>query len=83
MCVKLPLRDLNLGLYPLHPTSTYTYEVTITPRVRKICQLTAFIFCAQFNEHKMLKRFITFMAINPLVIFKRFVYRNIIKSNLI
>ena len=24
MCVKLPLRDLNSGPYPRHPTSTYT-----------------------------------------------------------
>ena len=33
MCVKLPLEDLNPGLYPLHPTSTYTYGVTIASRV--------------------------------------------------
>ena len=33
MCVKLPPRDLNPGLYPPYPISTYTCEVTITPRV--------------------------------------------------
>ena len=33
MCVKLPLGDLNPGLYPLHPTSTYTYGVTIAPNM--------------------------------------------------
>ena len=34
MCVKLPLGDLNSGPCPLHPTNTYTYGVTTTPRVR-------------------------------------------------
>ena len=34
MCVKLPLRDLNPGPYPPHPTSTYTCEVSTAPRVR-------------------------------------------------
>ena len=29
MCVKFPLGDLNLNPYPPHPTSTYTYGVTI------------------------------------------------------
>ena len=33
MCVKLSLGDLNPGLFPPHPTSTYTCEVTIVPRV--------------------------------------------------
>ena len=33
MCVKLFFRDLNSRSYPLHPTSTYTYKMTITPRV--------------------------------------------------
>ena len=33
MCVKLPPGDLNLGLYPSHPTSIYTCGVTIAPRV--------------------------------------------------
>ena len=33
MCVKLPPEDLNLGLYPPHTISTYTYEVTTTPKV--------------------------------------------------
>ena len=33
MCVKLPFRDLNSRSYPLHPISTYTYKMTITPRV--------------------------------------------------
>ena len=32
VCVKLPPRDLNLSPYPPHPTSTYTYKVTIAPR---------------------------------------------------
>ena len=31
--MKLPLGDLNLGHYPPHPTSTYTCEMTIAPRV--------------------------------------------------
>ena len=31
--MKLPLGDLNSGPYPLYPTSTYTCEVTTTPRV--------------------------------------------------
>ena len=33
MCVKLLLGDLNPSLYPPHHTSTYTYGVTIVPRV--------------------------------------------------
>ena len=33
MCVKLPPKDLNPSLYPLHLTSTYIYGVTIAPRV--------------------------------------------------
>ena len=33
MCVKLPLRDLNLNPYPLHSTSIYTCRVTIMPRM--------------------------------------------------
>ena len=33
MCVKIPPRDLNPGPCPLHLTSTYTYEVTIAPKV--------------------------------------------------
>ena len=33
MCVKLFSRDLNPDLCPPHPTSTYTYEMTIAPRV--------------------------------------------------
>ena len=33
MCVKLPLGDLNPGPYPPHPTSTYTYRVTISSRI--------------------------------------------------
>ena len=33
MCVKLPPRDLNLGIYPPHLTSTYTCGVTIAPKV--------------------------------------------------
>ena len=31
--MKLPLGDLNLGSCPPHPISTYTYGVTIAPRV--------------------------------------------------
>ena len=31
MCVKLPLKYLNLDSYPLHFTNAYTYEVTIVP----------------------------------------------------
>ena len=33
MCVKLSPKNLNPGLYPPHPTSTYTCRVTIAPRV--------------------------------------------------
>ena len=33
MCVKFPFGNLNHGLYPLYPTSTYTYGVTTTLRV--------------------------------------------------
>ena len=33
MYVKFSPRDLNLGPCPSHPTSTYTYEVTIALRV--------------------------------------------------
>ena len=33
MCVKLPPGDLNPDSYPLHLISTYTYGVTIAPRV--------------------------------------------------
>ena len=33
MCVKLPPGDLNPDPYSPHPTSIYTYGVTITPRV--------------------------------------------------
>ena len=31
--MNLSSRDLNPSPYPLHPTSTYTCEVTIVPRV--------------------------------------------------
>ena len=34
MCVKLTARDLYHESYPAHPTRTYTYGVTIPPRVR-------------------------------------------------
>ena len=34
MYVKLPFRDLNSDPYSPHPTSTYTYGVTIAPRMR-------------------------------------------------
>ena len=33
MYVKLPPRDLDPDICPLHPTSTYTCGVTIAPRV--------------------------------------------------
>ena len=33
MCVKLSPRDLNPDPYSLHPTDTYTCEVTIALRV--------------------------------------------------
>ena len=33
MYVKLLPKDLNFSSYPPHPTSTYTYEVTIAPKV--------------------------------------------------
>ena len=33
MCVKFPPGDLNPGPYPPHPTSTYTYGVTIAQRM--------------------------------------------------
>ena len=31
MCVKIPLKYLNLDSYPLHSTNAYTCEVTIAP----------------------------------------------------
>ena len=34
MSVKLPSKHLNLGPYLPHPTSIYTYEMTVAPRVR-------------------------------------------------
>ena len=34
MCVKLPSEELNPSSYPPHPTSTYTYGVTIALMVR-------------------------------------------------
>jgi len=33
MYIKLPFRNLNPNPYSQHPTNTYTYEVTIMPRV--------------------------------------------------
>ena len=33
MCVNLHFWDLNLGIYPPHPTNVYTCRVTIAPRV--------------------------------------------------
>ena len=33
ICVKLPLRDLNPGPCPPHPTSIYTCGVTTAPRL--------------------------------------------------
>ena len=36
ICVKLPPGDLNPNPYPLHPTSTYTYRLIITPRVCEV-----------------------------------------------
>ena len=32
--MNLIFENLNPGLYPPHPTSTYTYEMIIAPRVR-------------------------------------------------
>ena len=31
--MKFPLGNLNPGPYPLHPTNTYTYEVTTAPKM--------------------------------------------------
>ena len=33
MCVKLPFENLDSNPYSLHPTNTYTYGVTIAPKV--------------------------------------------------
>ena len=33
MCIKLSAGDLNPDPYPSHPTNTYTYRMTTTPRV--------------------------------------------------
>ena len=33
MYVKFPTRDLNPDPYSLHPTSTYTYKMTIAPKI--------------------------------------------------
>ena len=33
ICVKFPFENLNPDPYLLHPTSTYTRGMTITPRV--------------------------------------------------
>ena len=54
MCVKLFSRDLNLGLYPPHPTSTNTCEVTIMPNV---CGRKSFLIreTINLNETKFYK----------------------------
>ena len=33
MCVKFISGDLNPSIYPLYPTNTYTYKVTIVLRI--------------------------------------------------
>ena len=33
MCVKFPPENLNSDLYLSHPTKSYTYGITIAPRV--------------------------------------------------
>ena len=57
MCLKFPLRNLNLNLYSSHSTSIYIYEMTIAPRVcgghtpRALTRLGCFFFF--FFEDKM------------------------------
>ena len=49
MYVKLPPKDLNSGFYPPYPTNTYTYEVTIAPRIYSdISRFYIGIKCNQF-----------------------------------
>ena len=33
ICIKFSPEDLNPSPYPLHPISTYIYEVTIAPKM--------------------------------------------------
>ena len=46
--MKLSPRDLNLGPYPPHPTSTYTYEMTIAP---KMCGVPTTLYGKQQFVH--------------------------------
>ena len=36
MCVKLPPKDLNLGLSPPHPTSIYTCEIVVNNELNSV-----------------------------------------------
>ena len=53
ICVILP-GDLNLGYYPPHPTSTYTYGVTIALRVcgGKVGRFNLTVFNLSFNKKR-------------------------------
>ena len=46
--------DLNLGYYPLHPTNTYTYGVTIALRVcgDKVGRFNLTGFNLSFNKKR-------------------------------
>ena len=53
MCIKLLPKNLNLGLAPRpqHPSSTYTYGMTIIPR----CVLVKPFKLNMKSKHNMLK----------------------------
>ena len=52
MCVKFPLGDLNPDPCPPHPTNTYTYGVTIAPKMcgDKTFFLMIALLCRIFNR---------------------------------
>ena len=70
MYVKLPLGNLNSDPYPPHPTNTYTYGVTIAPRV-----------CDDIKHQWFL--YFVFLNVNDIIYHKIFIAHVLHKTLLI
>ena len=77
MCGKLYPKDLNSGIYFLHPTSTYTYGVTIAPK----CAVMAIVLtCSKWwgrqrhslqHSNSKKKMFTSFPELHMLIFFTK------------
>ena len=65
MCVKFPPRDLNFDPYSSHFTSTYTYGMTITP---KMCGDTKIL---KLKKEQAISNQTNFLTLLPLMEEKR------------